>query len=94
MSLLAYGLLILTWVSITAFLAQRAHTRNLALAQVKNLKWYRLHYPETVKCSCVQCYRCKNNEILLRKSRYDNSVEEHFCSQCGIVLYYSSVDEA
>ncbi|WP_312267236.1 hypothetical protein [Neisseria sp.] len=94
MSLLAYGLLILTWISITAFLTQRAHARNLALAQVKNLKWYRLHYPETVKCSCVQCYRCKNSEILVRQTRHDDSVEEHFCSQCGTILYYSSLDDA
>ena len=94
MSLLAYGLLILTLLSITAFLTQRAHARNLALAQVKNLKWYRLHYPETVKCSCVRCYRCQNSEILVRKTRHDDSMEEHFCCQCGTVLYYSSWDDA
>ena len=93
MSLLTYGLLIATWIGITAFITQRAHARNLALAQVKNLRWYRRHYPETVKCSCVRCYRCQNSEILVQQTRHNDAMEEHFCSHCGTILYYSSWDD-
>lgn len=93
MSLLTYGLLFITWIGVTAILTQRAHARSMALAQLKNLRWYRWRYPDTVKCSCVRCYRCQNSEILTRQTRHHNSVEEHFCSRCGTVLYYSSLDE-
>ncbi len=89
MSLLAYGLLIATWIGITAFFTHRAHARNLDLAHVKNLRWYRRHYPETVQCSRVCCYRCQNNVILTRQTRHDDDVEEHYCVHCGTVLYYS-----
>ncbi len=93
MTLITSIVLIALMMVLTALLSQRAHARNLAVIQTRNLQWYREVHPDNIKCSCIYCYQCHNSEVLTRTVIRQEAVEEHFCSSCGEVLFYSSIEE-
>ena len=94
MTLITSIILIILMMILTALLSHRAYAKKLAAAHQHNLQWYRQVHPDAIKSTCVFCYHCHHSEVLARRTVIQQeAVKEHFCSHCGEVLFYSSIEE-
>jgi hypothetical protein len=57
--------------------------------QQRDLRWYRTHYPTFVHGRQVRCVYCRKEDVRPRALPHPTHMREHFCGECGQVLYYS-----
>lgn len=57
--------------------------------QQQDLRWYRSQYPLYVQGRRVRCAYCRKEDVRPRALPDPIYMREHFCADCGQVLYYS-----
>ena len=57
--------------------------------QQRDLRWYRARYPSFVHGRHVRCVYCRKEDVRPRALPHPTHMREHFCGECGQVLYYS-----
>lgn len=57
--------------------------------QMRDLNWYRRHFPRQIRGRHVLCAKCGAEDIYLRTLPPPTHMREHYCGKCGQVLYYS-----
>lgn len=62
--------------------------KESARIKAQNYEWYKSKYPQHVRRGRVECCHCGSPRIHTR-TEGRTSVSEHYCSHCGVTLYFS-----
>jgi len=62
--------------------------KESARIKAQNYEWYKSKYPQHVRRGRVECCHCGSPRIHTRTAGR-TSVSEHYCSHCGVTLYFS-----
>lgn len=85
----ASTLIIITLISTIVTIAAIKSYRQNSKFQKNTYAYYCSTYPNYAKHSSVSCAWCGNSRIHVRALMNRTFHREHFCTQCGKVLYYS-----
>lgn len=67
----------------------RKRMGNINAFETMTFDNYRKGRPDLVRGGHVKCFHCEGTQVRVRPLRNHTYHREHFCGQCGTVLYFS-----
>ncbi|MFA6630105.1 MAG: hypothetical protein AB7U44_01045 [Sulfuricurvum sp.] len=64
--------------------------KQLSKSEIRTYAWYKAKYPNNVQENFITCFTCENNLIESRQLINKLFQYEHYCTECGKILFYTS----
>jgi hypothetical protein len=86
---IAFSFIIITLISTNVTIVAIKSYRKNSKFQKNTYQYYCTAYPNNVKNNSISCHSCGCSKVHVKALMNRTFHREHFCTQCGTVLYYS-----